>query len=94
MLALAITVLASGMVACLFMAMVYAIIAVLYGVGNEKDLDDVIAEAINKHTVDDEIAAATAALVMPVTPTGKTAEIAASMEAKRRHERSKNVLGM
>ncbi len=87
MLAPIISVLATGMVVCLFISLVYAIVAVLYGVGNEKDLDDRVAEVYNKYTVDDEIAAATAALVKPVTPTGETAEIAASMEAKRKEVR-------
>lgn len=89
MLALAFTVLASAMIALLLCSLGYAIIAMLYGGADGRDLDDVIAEAINKYTVDDEIAAATAALVKPVTPTGVIAELAASMEAKRVHERSK-----
>lgn len=89
MLALVFTVLASAMIVWLLWSLCYAIIAVLYGAGNDKDLDDIIAEAINRYTVDDEIAAATAALVKPVTPTGEIAEISASMEAKRVHERSK-----
>ena len=88
MLAFVFSVLASGMIVWLLWSLGYAIIAVLYGTGN-KDLDDVIAEAINRYTVDDEIAAATAALVKPVTPTGEIAELAASMEAKRVHDRSK-----
>jgi hypothetical protein len=89
MLAFIITIGACAMVVGLFMSLAYAIIAVLYGVGNDNDLDDVVAKVYNKYTVDDEIAAATAALVKPVTPTGKTAEIAASLEAQREYERSK-----
>jgi hypothetical protein len=89
MLAFIITIVACAMVAGLFMSLAYAIIAVLYEWGNDNDLDDEVAEVINKYTVDDEIAAATAALVKPVTPTGETAEIAASLEAQRVHERSK-----
>ena len=73
----------------LLASLIYAIVAVTYGMGNEKDLDDRVAEVYNRYVVDDEIAAATAALVKPITPMGEIAEIAASMEAKREHERSK-----
>jgi hypothetical protein len=88
MLAFIITIVACAAVAGLFMSLAYAIIAVLYSAGNDNDLDDVIAEAINTYK-DDEIKASVYAMVKPVTPTGEIAEIAASREAQRRHERSK-----
>jgi hypothetical protein len=65
----------------------YAIIAVVFEWWGSNDVfEDTLAERFNRHTQDEEIAAATAALVKPVTPTGETAEIAASLEAKRRRE--------
>jgi hypothetical protein len=88
MLAFIITIVMCAAVVGLFMAMAYAIIAMLYGAGKNRDLDDDIAEAINTHK-DDEIEASICAMVKPVTPTGETAEIAASLEAQRRHEGSK-----
>jgi hypothetical protein len=90
-----ITVLASAAVVCILGSLMYAIIAVVFEWGSSAVFEDTLAERFNLRTQDDEIAAATAALVKPVTPTGETAEIAASLEAQRRHERSKSdVLGM
>ena len=88
-LAQAITVLACVMVVGVFMSVGYTLYSMVYGYVTGRDLDEVVVEVYNKHMVDDEIAAATAALVKPVAPTGEIAEIAASMEAKRKHERSK-----
>jgi hypothetical protein len=61
----------------------------VYGYATGREFDEVVEEAYNKYIVDDEIAAAKAAMVKPYAPTGKVAEIAASREAQRRHERSK-----
>jgi hypothetical protein len=71
------------------MSVVYTFYSMVYEHVTGVDLDEVVEEAYNKYIVDDEIAAAKAAMVKPYAPTGETAEIAASREAQRRHERSK-----
>jgi hypothetical protein len=64
----------------------YAIVAVVFEWGTSAVFEDALSERFNRRTQDEEIAAAGAALVKPVTPTGEIAPISASREAKRRHE--------
>jgi hypothetical protein len=71
------------------MSVVYTFYSMVYEHVTGVDINEVVEEAYNKYIVDDEIAAAKAAMVKPYAPTGETAEIAASREAQRRHERSK-----